>query len=802
MKYYKWALILCLFLFSSGCISTKYLKDDEKLLYKQKITGNDLVSKDDLTVFYQSKPNKRFPLIPGLYVWFYETGKRSFDQSKYEKKIADATAKYDAKLEKKAGNPKKEQRIRRKKAKKIRKHEKSITEGNLLMRWGEPIAVLDSQKIITTSNQFNLYLQSKGFFRGNADYEIRYKNDKARVYHNIHESIPYTLDSLILKSPDTLLTAIIKSDEENSQLKEGDIYDSDKIGNERVRIENLLKNNGYYDFNRQYVDFQVDTTIGDHNVAVRTTIKSRVGNDRHRTFTVDSVVFTTDANARVRNQTRTREFYNGVTYQAYENLYSNKILDRRLFIYPGNLYSREQTLETQKQLANLNIFRFVNVNYDSSGGKFVANIFASPLKRQQFTSEVGMTLTYGFPGPFVNFGYLIRNVFGGLENLQFSARAGIEGVPSATDFTRILADIQTGIDASLIFPQFLIPGGTTLKTKSGRYNPKTILTGGYSYSNRPEYIRRSIRTNIAYNWSNEKRRRFSFSPFDMQLINTDFQDSAFVARLLELQEEGNNLINSFEPSFVSSTIFNASYYYGGAENSKNRGAVMRLWLESGGTFLNFFGTDFLTARELEYYQYLRTNIDYRKRSRVTSSSTIAYRINVGGAYPYSEEEILPYEKYFFAGGATSNRAWRPRRLGPGSYTPTDSDGNVTYDIEQPGEVILETNIELRQKLTNIFELAYFIDAGNIWVTRESDTRFDQGGDFDEFWKEIAVGTGFGIRFDFTYFVFRLDAAWKIHDPAREEGNRFFLSPGFDTDPAAAAQSNESPLLNLAIGYPF
>jgi hypothetical protein len=801
LKYYKWVIIPLLLVFTSGCVSTRYLKDEENLFYKQKIKGNQSISTDDLTVFYQAKPNKRFPLIPGLYVWFYQIGTNSFDPQKYQDKIVSINDKYDKKINEEEKIKKKES-LNRKRSKKLRKVEKSINEGNLLMRWGEPIAVLDTQKIENTSDQFNKYLQTKGYFRGYSDVNIKYKKRKAWVRYEITENQPYILDTLILKTSDSLVNAIISLDEENSLLQVGDNYDQEKITNERVRIETLLKNNGYFDFNRQYIDFDVDTALGDYKVGIRTVIKNRNNNENHRVFKIDSVVFTTDANVRVPNQSRIHEEYNGVTYQAFKNKYSYKILDRRSFIYPGNLYSREQTLQTQRQLANLDIFRFVNINYDSSGGKFIANIFASPQKRQQFSSEAGLTITYGYPGPFVNFGYLIRNIFRGLENLQLSARAGIEGVPSATDFTNILADIQAGVDASLIFPQFLIPGSSALKSRYGQYNPKTVVKGGFSYSDRPEYLRRSIRTSVAYTWSNKKRRSFSLSPFDMQVINTTFQDSAFVARLEELEQEGNNLINSFKPSFVSSSLFTAAYYFGGAEASKSQGSILRFAFESGGTFLSFFGTEFLSQRELEYYQYLRANIDIRKRIKLATSTILAYRINVGVAFPYSDEKILPYEKYFFAGGAVSNRAWRPRRLGPGSFTPTDAEGNVSYDIEQPGEVILETNIELRQKLSGILELAGFVDAGNIWVIRKTDSRYSEGGSLDGFINEIAVSGGAGIRFDFSYFVFRVDAAWKIYDPARQIGNRFFLSDGFDQDPAAAGQRNESPLLNFAIGYPF
>jgi len=784
-----------------GCYGTRYLKDEEKLFHKQKIAGNDKISKDDLAEFYQAKPNRQIFGLWSMYVWFYETGKSAFKLEKYQAKIADINEKYDHKNKNTDGNAKKVKRIERKRNKKISKVEKNIEEGNLFMRWGEPLAILDSQAIEKTTAQLQLLLESRGYFRSETDFQVTFRNKKARISYNVVENRPYVIDSLVLRSNNQRITALINAFQEESLLQKGENYDQENLTNETNRIEKLLKDNGYFDFGKRFIDFDVDTAYGDHQVAIRTVI-SEDPEGTHRIFKIDSVLFTTDANIRNLNQERYNINFNGITYKYFQDLYSLKVLDRRIFLKPGQLYSLANTRETQRQLTNMNVFRFVNVNYDSTGGKFVVNVFASPRKRQQFTSEMGVTLTYGVPGPFLDVGYVVRNIFHGLENLQFSVRGAIEGVPSATDFTNVLATTEVGINTSLIIPQFLIPGSQTIKNRFGHFNPKTIISGGFQIVDRPEYNRKSLNASINYTWSNERTRTYSLYLADVKLINTNFKDSIFHARLLELQQEGNNLINSFLPSFVSSTIFSAAYNFGEYGIRKSSGSFLRFGLESGGTLLNFFGTDFLSNRNLEYYKYLRADIDFRKRVNMSSSLVLAYRLTFGGAYAYSKDQVIPYEKYFFAGGATGVRAWRPRRLGPGSFTPTDSEGNVSYDVEQPGEILLESGIELRQSLSGILEGALFVDAGNIWVIRETDTRKQQGGDLNEFYKEIALGAGAGIRFDFTYFLFRIDAAWKIYDPARIEGNRFIWSPGYNTDPVSRAQGNEAPLINFAIGYPF
>ena len=207
---------------------------------------------------------------------------------------------------------------------------------------------------------------------------------------------------------------------------------------------------------------------------------------------------------------------------------------------------------------------------------------------------------------------------------------------------------------------------------------------------------------------------------------------------------------------------------------------------------------------MESYQFLKLNFDYRKTKPLNPNTTFAYRINAGIAKPYSDNAVLPYEKYFFAGGSNGIRAWRPRRLGPGSFTPLDSTETgplVNYDFEQQGEILLEGSVELRKNLVGFIDYALFFDFGNIWTIRNDNSRPGSQFELDRFYKEIALSGGLGLRFDFSFLVLRLDAGIKLYDPARPEGRRFILSKDFYEAPFTAAAS-EPVVFNIGIGYPF
>jgi outer membrane protein assembly factor BamA len=704
-----------------------------------------------------------------------------------------------------AEKEKRKERLESRKEKKVNKIERKLEEGNLLMRWGEPLSVYDSSLAETTRQQMENYLHTKGFFNGDVVHNIEIDGNRLTSVYNVKEEQPYRIDTIIYRTQDSVISNLLSETYDERLVREGQIYDQEKLSQERERIETLLRNYGFYDFSRQYVEYRVDSTVADHKVGISTIIREPAKRGYHKRFKIDSVIFTTDSDLRS-NQLlgeRKSRMFNNILYRYYEYQYYKKILDRRIFIYPDSLYSLEETLQTQRQLSNLDVFKFININYDTTGSKFIARIFASPLKKYQTSNEVGLNVSQGLPGPFINSSLKIRNVFGGLEIMEFSARAGIEGVPppSGTEGQDAYRSVEAGGNLSLTFPQFVFPLPEIWKSRLGALNPRTRLQTGYNYTNRREYVRTNFNTSLSYTWQEQQRVSYTFTPIDINLIDSrnlsrDFRD------ILNRQDSlGIPLSRSFEPSFVSAISFSSIFNFGNYGNytDNKSSSYLKLFVESGGTIFNLINPDVITERGLEFFKYVKVNTDFRQNYPISRNSSFAYRLNIGVAVPYGDSaaNVLPYEKYFFAGGSNSIRAWRPRRLGPGGTPPpdTDEDGYYEYNIEQPGEVLLEASVEFRRKLFGFVNGAFFIDAGNVWriyETAQPDANFE----FNSFYKQIAVGSGLGLRFDFSFLIVRFDYGIKIYDPARQPGNRWI------GEEFSWAEEISRGVINIGIGYPF
>jgi hypothetical protein len=320
-------------------------------------------------------------------------------------------------------------------------------------------------------------------------------------------------------------------------------------------------------------------------------------------------------------------------------------------------------LNTQRQLGNVEAFKFVNINFDTTNGQFIANIFASPQSRYEWTNEAGVNVTQGFPGPFYSISFKKRNVFRGMETFDLSGRFGFEGVASATESQNVYKSTEAGVNASITFPQFIFPLSEKRRFKIAEYNPKTKLSAGYAYTDRPEYRRTLISMNGTYTWQNKRKTVFAFTPINVGVIDTANLSSDFRDLLEDQAMLGNNsLINSFRPSFVNSMILSATWNLNDYGNNVRKSTFIRAQIESGGTLWNFFEPKFVEKFDLEYYKYIRLGLDIRHVKPINRNVTMAYRFNSGIALPYSDNKSLPYEKFYFAGGSNSLRAWRPRRL--------------------------------------------------------------------------------------------------------------------------------------------
>lgn len=806
-----------------SCIGLEHLKENEKLLYRQGIQAPEEIDIEKLHELYAEKANRKIlglPISPLVSVYYF--GAKRYNKEKFIAKRDTIIKKFDDKIAN-TTSQKKINNYQFRKQKKVTRLTKIIDEGNLWMQWGEPVAVYDTSLTEITTQRFHDYLFSKGYFTNKVTFKAIVIGKLVSVSYRIEPGKPYIIDSILYQIKDTTISKIIQDDIKHSHFKKGERYDQDNFTNERERLDLLLKDNGYYDFSRQYIDFNVDTaTLKNRKVMVVVNMKDPAKRGYHKQFRIDSVYFTTDVGVKAPGKLqRSTRSYRGINFMSFRDNYNLKILRQRVFISPNDLYNRSHTINTTRQLTNLDAFKFVNINYDTTGNKFTANIFTSPMDRYQWSNEAGVNVTQGYPGPFDNATFKKRNVFKGLETFELTGRFGFEGVASATSESNVYKSTEAGVNAAFTFPTFLWPFREETELKLGQYNPKTKISSGYSYTDRPEYKRSTTSLNYNYSWESGPSRRFDFTPASLNIINSTVKTQAFQQRLDTLAKQGNNLRRSFNPSFVSSIIFGMTWNHNNYGNKEKSSIYLRWQIESGGTLQNFFDYSFLEKKYgLQTYKYLRFNIDFRKNMVLTKQTTLAYRLNGGLAYSYGSERALPYEKYFFAGGSNGVRAWRPRRLGEGSLKPDSSrnpraDGLFNYSFEKPGDILLEGSVELRKHIFGFIEGAVFLDAGNVWYLfpqTNINPEINPGNPqfkFDSFFKQFGVGTGFGLRFDFSFLLIRLDVGMKVFDPARDEGDRFvldkvkFWKPYATQDADGSYRNYKEPVIyNFGIGYPF
>jgi outer membrane protein insertion porin family len=818
----KILLYTLLLLLLGSCRGTRYLQENQKLLDKQSIEAPKGFNKAGLSDLYVQKANRRFLGLPiNSLVWMHHEGEKRYDRQKFIDKKAKVEARFDKKIAA-TKNTKRIANYQYRKQNQVDELNKKIEEGNLWMQWGEQASVFDSANVKATEDKLNDYLFNDGYFQNNITSTIKEYKKRVSVTYQIKPGPAFFMDTIFYQIGDSNILKIIRETNSQSLIRKSERYKQATLNKERERIDLLLKDKGYFNFTRQYVEFSIDTAYrGSRQVAVRIEIDNPARTDSHEIFKVDSVLFTTDAAVNTRDTLkRTSEEYNSITFNYFRNQYNKKILSRRVYIRKGELYSRSATFNSQRQLANLDIFKFINVNYDkvqtadSTSGKFVSHIFCSPLDRYSWSNEAGVTVTQGFPGPYFSTNFKMRNLFRGLEILELNGRFGFEGVASATNRNDVFTSTEAIFNGSITFPQFLFPFSEKAATRMAKYNPRTRLLAGYTFTDRPEYTRSITTLSNTYTWQNKQTTQLSFTLINLNIIQSTLSP-AFNDLLTDLQNnQGNNLKNSFNPSFVSSMIFGITWNPNNYGNTERSSFFMRAQAETGGTLFNLAEPEYIKRQGLELYQYVRFNFDVRKSVVINKTTVLAYRFNSGVGYAYSDNKVLPYEKYFFAGGSNSVRAWLPRRLGIGTVPPNlsedpEQDGLFDYSFEKPGEVLLEGSIELRKKLFGFVNGAIFIDAGNVWSFRQlqiiregsnvatwnGSTRID-----GNFYKQLGVGTGFGFRFDFSFLVLRLDLGIKVLDPGREEGNRFVLNKMKFFGPFGA--DREPVIFNVGIGYPF
>jgi outer membrane protein assembly factor BamA len=297
------------------------------------------------------------------------------------------------------------------------------------------------------------------------------------------------------------------------------------------------------------------------------------------------------------------------------------------------------------------------------------------------------------------------------------------------------------------------------------------------------------------------------TPIDISIINASAVSDSFQVTLNRLANEGSPLFRSFTQLYVPS--INATSLYNSNDFNQTRDArFLRLFAEVGGLTRSLYKDRI----NLNVYDFVKLAADYRRYHKLGDKNFLVYRLNGGVARALTRTDvrdtadqlvdrqlIIPYDKYLFAGGNSSVRAWRPRRLGPGSYTTTRTEAGQTlrdYDLEQPGELLLEGSVEYRFPVYSFINGAVFTDFGNVW-SLQSDPRPGAQFHLDSFWRQFAVGSGAGIRLDFSFLILRLDIATKVYDPTAPDGEKWAIR-----NFRLFGRGEDQTAFNLGIGYPF
>jgi outer membrane protein assembly factor BamA len=692
---------------------------------------------------------------------------------------------------------------------------------------GNEVIYYSVDDVLRNTQKIKKYLNDLGFFNSKVNYHTIKKGKFIHLNFEITVSQPYRYNQINFHFPDSTIGRIIKKGLAKSLLKKGDIYNAYTLDDERDRITSELRNRGYYYFNRNYIQYLVDTNNLKHHIHLQVDIKNRELADiqhpgrmiqkPHKRYFLHQVYVIPDFNPLRNSKLDTIDhpiFLRGVP-KAYHFKYLTRkpprfnlsTFDHAFRLGPERAYSDLEVQQTYQKLFNYPVLRSVDISFDSlpqndntnkTKAYLNAYIRMQTGKLNTISLESMGTNSSGDLGVNGLISFTNRNIFRRAEVLRMRLMGGFEaqnlGVLSADSITvapinssGLFNTFEAGIDATVFFPMSLFP----FRNIDLPGNPQTNVGIGFNYQRRPYYSRNITNAEWGYSWNQTHTIKHEFTPLNINFVSVNpspyFQDILNNETNQRLKEQySNHMIVGLKYSF----IFNNQQ-----TNHTGNFNFLRLNFESSGNLLNAINKiagsqrtneGFYNILGVRYSQYARLSSDFRHYIQFDKEGTaLVYRLLLGLAIPYGNSNDIPYEKGFYAGGANGMRGWRFRTLGPGAFA-----GQDTY--ERLGEIQLEGNLEFRFPVYQFIKAAFFIDAGNIWNYRANNTYPLGNFQWKRFANEIAIDAGTGIRFDFSYFIFRLDAAVPLRDPALSEGKRWAIQD----------LTWKNVVANFGIGYPF
>ena len=695
-----------------------------------------------------------------------------------------------------------------------------------LRRMGQAPVIYSDTLTRASQQQLRQALVNRGYLEAHVEADT-IRNDAGRriaVDYRIVAGQPRVIAAFDYNIPDKVVRHLVMADTAQSLVKTGMLLDRNALDEERARITRRLRNAGYYDFNREYINFIADTIAGsklvgltlnlhapsDHRNTALATLADSLGLSamRHHRYDVRHITFVlvnpSDSTDAVRDTVR----YNDIEIvYGHDRFVRPKVLDEMCHIAVGKPYSAADVEKTYEALGRLSIIRYINIEMEPAGtvgdtGLLDAMIYLSRNKNMSASVELEGTNSEGDLGFGIGLTYQNRNLAHGSELLTAKLRGSYESLSGNFDGLVNNRYTEFAGEVGITLPRFECP----FLSKS--FKQKRLATTEFAFSanyqERPEYTRIILGTAWKWKWQQQRADYLRRQTFDLIDINYVRLPRSTINFIDEIAPTNPLLRYSYEDHFIMRMGFTYSRTNRRLPSANvNALAVqphitnLRTSVEMAGNLLyaisNAIGqkkTDGVyKIFGIQYAQYVKGEVDYTYTRNFNTRNSLALHGGFGIAYPYGNSSMVPFEKRFYAGGANGVRGWGVRTLGPGAY---DAKNSVTDFINQCGDIRLDLSVEYRAKLFWVLEGALFVDAGNIWTIKDYPNQ--PGGEFkfNKFYKQIAAAYGLGIRLDFTYFLLRLDLGFKAYNPAMNQERWPLIHPKWSRD------TN----FHFAVGYPF
>ncbi len=677
----------------------------------------------------------------------------------------------------------------------------------MMRKIGQKPVVFDSIKMVNSTKEINRYLNNCGFLENKVLASTSTNKRKVKVKYEIFEGQPWKLGKLGYIFGDKSLSSIILADSSNTLLHTGELFDIATLDAERKRITELLQNKGYYNFTINNISYIADSLSLDHTVNIQTIIRqNQIGYDNNgfpiretnRIYHIRNIWVNMDFDpTTAMTDLDYSDKLDTIDFKGIKFLTRNgfnvrpEVFMNAINIYPGEIYDARAVKTAYDNLMQLNyfktaVFSFTEVSDSTNHGRGIVDfkINCTPRLKQGYKFEVEGTTSSDYYGLLFTVGYTNRNLMKGIETLDLNLTGGYEIMKTSGRQN----SYEFGISSMLTFPQLYLPFNSEKLKKLS--SPKSKIALSANIQERPYYQRLLAGVAMGYSWNYGKYWSVSVNPVDINLIKLYSINPDFFNSLLNPY-----LKRSYESQLIAG--LSASLLF----NNSKRGILrdnttLRLNLETSGNLLNAISNFVLTKRGTEddsyykflgvrYAQYIRGEANFSYKIPLGIKTAVVYRLYGGLGVAYGNSLSVPFERMFYCGGSNSMRGWQARTLGPGNSTIIKPE----YP-QQLGNVKLETNIELRFPVVNIFHGALFFDLGNVWLTGKGVTP-EAEFKWNKFHRQLGFNTGIGTRPDFGFFLLRLDWGIKLFDPNQPKDQRWIDSFNLN-----------NTTLSFAVGYPF